>query len=117
MSPPSPASLRETRRLIDQFLRGDVKKLGLGSAVEDALLADLEQHRHGERRDAVEAAIFDAALGTPQKIAQALEVGELVGRVLARGAQQDVVGLVLAQRGIDQGGAEGDLPARLLLPR
>ena len=42
-------------------------------------------------------------------------VGELPGGVLAGGAQQDVVGLVLAQRVVDQVGAEGDLAARFLL--
>src|SRR5260370_187963 len=60
-------------------------------------------------------AILDAAPGAAQQVAQALEVGELPGRVLAGGAQQDVVGLVLAQRVVDQVGAEGDLAARFLL--
>ena len=57
------------------------------------------------------AAIADAALGARQEIAQALQVGELPGRVLAGGAQQDVVGLVLAQHVVDQVGVEGHLPA------
>src|SRR5205823_7650007 len=117
MSPPFGGRLGETRRLVDQLLSRDIQQFVLGGAVQDAFLADLEQHRHSERRDAVEPAVFDAALGAPQKIAQALQVSELVRRVLARGAQQDVVGLVLAQRIVDQVGAEGDLAARLLLPR
>src|SRR5204863_7769732 len=59
-----------------------------------------------ERRDALEAAVVDAALGAAQQIAQTPQVGELPGGVLAGGAQQDVVGLVLAQRVVDQVGAE-----------
>ena len=60
------------------------------------------KHRHGERRDAVEAAVLDAALGAAQQLAQAAQVGKLVGGVLAGGAQQDVAGLVDAQRVVDQ---------------
>src|SRR5215207_235576 len=107
----------EPRRLVDQLLGGDVQQLVLGGAVEHALLADLEQHRHGERRDAVEPSVVDAALGAAQELAEPPDVGELPGGVLAGGAQEDVVGLVLAQRVVDQVGAEGDLAARLLLAR
>ena len=60
----------EPRRLVDQFLRGDIQQLVLGGAVEHAFLADLQQDRHGERRDAVEPAILDAAPGAPQQVAQ-----------------------------------------------
>ena len=59
----------ESRRLVDQLLRGDIQQLVLGGAVQHPLLADLQQHRHGERRDAVEPSIFDAAPGAaPVKI-------------------------------------------------
>ena len=100
------------RRLVDQFLRGDIQQLVLGGAVEHPLLADLQQHRHGKRRDAVEPAIFDAAPRAPQQVAQALQVGELPGGVLAGGAQQDVVGFVLARLGL---GIEAGVETRLLI--
>ena len=57
----------------------------------------------------------DAALGAPQQVAEPAQVGEAAGRVLAGGAQQDVVGLVLAQRVVDQVGAEGRPGGGLLL--
>ena len=50
----------EPRRLIDQLLRGDIQQFVLGGAVEHPLLADLQQDRHGERRDEVEPAVFEA---------------------------------------------------------
>src|SRR5437879_1629937 len=56
---PSCGRLGEARRLVDQLLRGDIEQFVLGRSVEDAFLADLEQYRHGERRDAVEPAILD----------------------------------------------------------
>ena len=51
----------KSRRLVDQFLRGDIQQLVLGGAVEHPFLADLQQHRHGERRDALEPAMCDTA--------------------------------------------------------
>src|SRR5205809_224239 len=61
-------SLRQARGFIDQFLRRYVQQLVLGRAAQHAFAADFQQHRHGERRDAVEPAIVDAALGALQEV-------------------------------------------------
>ncbi len=53
----------------------------------------------------------------PQHHAEAGHVEESGCRILPRGAQQQVVGLVATQHVVDQFGRDRDLPPGLLLPR
>ena len=61
--------------------------------------------------------VADAALDRDQQVGEAADVGQARRGLGARRAQQHVVRVVLAQHVVDQVGAEGDLPAGLLLAR
>ena len=57
----------------------------------------------------------DPALDAGEHLGQAADVRQAAGGIRPRGAQQQVAGLVLAQRVVDQIGVERDLAAGLLL--
>ena len=57
----------------------------------------------------------NSALDAREHFAEPLDVEQAGGGVGARGAQQDVVGLMLAQHVIDQVGRDRELAARFLL--
>ena len=78
----------------------------------DRLAADLQHHRHRERRDVVERLMDDSAPDAREHVAEPADVEQAGGRIGARRAQQDVVGLVLAQHVVDQVGRDRHLPAR-----
>src|SRR5262245_10071512 len=111
--PPPTTSLH---RLPHQFRLGFPQHF-LGRLTVDLLAPDLQHHRDGERRDVVEGFMDDSALDAREHLAEAADVEEAGGGVGARGAQEDVVGLVLAQHVVDEVGRDRYLAARFLLPR
>src|SRR5690606_29123394 len=102
------ADFHARRRLLDQRLGAFVEQLVEATAV-DLLLSDLQQYRYRQRRDAVEAAVADAALHTAQHLAETADVGEAASSVGAGGLQQDVIRLVLAQHVVNEVCVEGHL--------
>ena len=107
----SPHGLRD--ELLNRLTQQDLARLP-----GNALAADLEHDRHGERRDLRSSAI---CLILPRDSLQESRPRRPTSiRPVAASAkaalQQDVVGLVLAQHVVDQVGGDRHLPPGLLLP-
>ena len=88
---------------------------GLRCLAIDGFAADLQHHRHRKRRYVVERRVDDVALDSRKHLAEAADVEKAGRRILPRGAQQDVVGLVAAQHVVDEVGRDGHLAPGLLL--
>jgi len=101
---------RFREQLLGRLVDDPVERLAI-----DRLAPDLQEHRHGEWRHPLKAAVADPPLDPVQHLAEPAHVGE-AGRSVGHGrAQQDVVGLEAAQHVVDQVGIERHLAARLLV--
>ena len=110
----APDGVTFRHRLFDEFIGGFRQQL-VGRFAINRLAADFQHHGNGERRNVVEFPMGDSALNAGEHIAQSLEIEQPGGGVGARRAQQDVVGLMLAQHVVDEVGREQHLAARFLL--
>ena len=83
------------QRVADEIVGGLAQdRLGDAAAIHQ-FLADLQQHRHGQRRHVGERLVADAALDAGQEVAEPADVEE-AGRGIRPGRlQQDVAGIVL----------------------
>ena len=99
---------------LEQFVGGFGKQEILRLAA-DRFLADFEHDRHGQRRNPVERAVGDMALDSRQHIAKPLDIQKPRRRIVARGLEQDVIGLMAAQYVVDEIGRHRHLPPALFL--
>src|SRR4029079_5167231 len=102
--------------LLHEF-RLSFRQQRIGRLAGDGLAADFKSDRARERRDVIKRPVNDSALDTCEHIAQTPNVEETSGCVGARGAKEDVVGLMAAEHVVDEIGRDRDFPARLLLAR